>query len=120
MGVLEAGVTLNILAFCRASDKSQSRMEDEEASWQYVNIPGVRSVHAGVFCILWLLSCIPVLCFLGMKAVLLTDSDTSRLVYVGGPIHVLCVFQSPCAYADASSHLSGYLLPSFRVLSNLL
>jgi len=33
---------------------------------------------------------------------------------------MLHVFKPLCAYADSCSHLSGYLLPSFGVLSNLL
>lgn len=32
MGVLEASVMLNVLAFCGGSNESSSRMEDERAS----------------------------------------------------------------------------------------
>lgn len=94
-GVLGAGATLNILASCGGSDKSQSRMVDEKASWRYVNVPDVRLVHANIWYID--LPCILVLCVLGMKVVMLADINISCLAYVGGPIHALHVFRSSCA-----------------------
>lgn len=37
----------------------------------------------------------------------------------GCPICLLHIFQPLCVYADSSLHLSGYLLPLFRVPSNI-
>lgn len=46
--------------------------------------------------------------------------STSCLTSLGGPVHLLHIFQPSHAYAYSSSNLSDYLLPSFRTLSNLL
>lgn len=52
--------------------------------------------------------------------VLLADISTSCLTSLGGPVYLLHIFQSSCAYAHSSSSLSDCLPPSFRALSNLL
>lgn len=120
VGVLEAGVMPNILAFCGKSDKSQSRMEDEKASWQYVNIPDVRLVHANVWCTAFMPHPCPLLFGDGSG---FAHRYRYRLSCIcrRSRSHAPYISVSLCwAHMLTASHLSGYLLPSFRVLSNLL